>query len=136
MWREWRDDIVGAFPFVLGHGPISVRAVAFWIVVSIPVISVAWQLYAAHEEATERPEWANDLMQEIKRDMLAAIGGATREERERRASSLIDSLEVLFAKSAPGGQQINVIATVFEGNSGEGIYEHICCQRSGLSCRV
>jgi hypothetical protein len=40
-----------------------------------------------------------------------------REERKRHASSLIDSLEVLFAKSAPGGRQIDLIAKVFEGGS-------------------
>ena len=42
------------------------------------------------------------------------MGGATREERERHASTLIDGLEVLFAKSAPGGRQIDIIAKVFE----------------------
>jgi hypothetical protein len=30
---------------------------------------------------------------------------------------VIDSLEVLFAKSAPGGQQIDIIARMFEGDS-------------------
>jgi hypothetical protein len=33
------------------------------------------------------------------------------------ASSLLDSLEGLFAKSAPGGRQIGIIAKVFEGDS-------------------
>jgi hypothetical protein len=40
-----------------------------------------------------------------------------REQRERHASSLIDSLEVMFAKSAPGGRQIDIITKVFEGDT-------------------
>jgi hypothetical protein len=40
-----------------------------------------------------------------------------REERKRHASSLLDSLEVLFTKNAPGGRQIDLIARVFRGDS-------------------
>jgi hypothetical protein len=46
MLREWRDDILHAFPFVIAHGPISARALVFWALVAIPVVAAAWQWYS------------------------------------------------------------------------------------------
>jgi len=51
MTREWRDDILGAFPFVVGNGPVVWRAVAFWLLVSVPVAFAAWSfLHARRQE--------------------------------------------------------------------------------------
>jgi hypothetical protein len=80
---------------------------------------VSWAIAHAYyrRSSTEFSEWANVVTQQITREMRALIDGTTREERKRHASSLIDSLEVLFAKSAPGGHQIDIIARVFESDS-------------------
>jgi hypothetical protein len=50
MSREWREDILGAFPFVMGEGPIAWRAVAFWGLVCIPVVFAGWTFRIARRE--------------------------------------------------------------------------------------
>jgi hypothetical protein len=47
--REWRDDILNAFPFFLGSGPISWRAVAFWTLVCIPVLFAGTTFYVTRQ---------------------------------------------------------------------------------------
>jgi hypothetical protein len=53
MARVWGDDIFGSFPFWWGLGPISLRAVAFWLVVAVPFVAAVWGLRATHREKQE-----------------------------------------------------------------------------------
>ena len=76
---------------------------------------IEWWFF--RRSSREPPEWTNDLTMRVIQEIKALSAGATREERERHAFSLFDSLEALFAKSAPGGRQIDIVAKVFEGDS-------------------
>jgi hypothetical protein len=61
MTREWRDDIFNAFPFAWGSGPISWPAVAFWSLVSIPVLFAGWTFRSARIAETKSDELRLDV---------------------------------------------------------------------------